>query len=360
MPDLFIQFHEIDKQIADFDRRENKLTQDMKMLDRRLRDHELAKAMTDPKQLESDLVLLRMTYSSASETLKQAEKDQVKLLRAIESIPVKVEERVARHLENDYANKPEGARKLAAVKLKHEISAQLAKSQIAYQTRYDRLSVKADELADEARNLARRIETLEKVLNAYQAQSINPTDINTVQKTFKQLTEQHDQLARERSVFNRNDGKTGQKAKMRLQSELMDKVNVALRTHGFVDTLSTIEYVLKGITELDGTERTYLAKTTIAFKGEILSAAEPQDAVRGLVVEGDLSPELARETDKIVTTLDQAVESNKAYAAIWWRTGREAKLHLDKIHGLLVTKFKNRFRRAWREDLRLWIKKELS
>ena len=269
-------------------------------------------------------------------------------------------ERVARHLEKDYANKPEAARKLAAVKLRHEIGVQLEKSRLAYQARYDRLSSKASELADEARTLARRIETLEKVLKAHRTQSQNPTDLGTVQKTFKQLTEQHDRLARERSAFNRNEGKTGQKAKMRLQSELMDKVNAALRTHGFVDTLSTIEQVLKSIAEFDGTERTYLAKTATAFKGEILSAAEPQDAVRGLVVEGDLSPELARETDKIVVALDRAVESNKAYAATWWRTGKDAKPHLDKIHGLLVTKFKNRFRHAWREDLRLWAKKELS
>jgi chromosome segregation ATPase len=360
MSDPFIQFREVDRQIADFDRREAQLTEEMQRLQRQLRDRELAKAPADPKQLDEDLKSLHTTHSNVLETLKLARREQSKLQRQIDAIPSKVDERVAKHLERDYANKPESVRKLATVKLRAEISSQLEQSRIAYQERYDVLSSKTDALDAETKTLERRIATLEKVSQAVKSQRSNPTDLDTIQKSFKDIDRKHLSLEQERSVFNRNEGKTGEKAKMRLQSEMMDRVNVALRAHGFVDTISVVEQVAKSITELDGPERTYLYKTAVGNKFSLLNAVSPHDTVRFLITEGDVSHGLSEEIDKIVSALDQAVESNKDEAARWWKTGAFAKPHLDKIHGLLVTKFKNRFRRTWREALAQWIKKELS
>lgn len=359
--DPFIQFKEVDRSISDFDRREQELTEKMQTLNRRLQDAELAKTGKNPKQIAAEIEALGKQRLSISNLLKESEK-QLKALKAkVEDMPDRVDEVVTRKIERDHSDKHDRVKKLLALKYRAEAIKQLSKSQSLYGSKIAELEPRVRELAATNSKIEQRIATLSRVKDAVLRQSANPTSVDEIGKTFVGLDAEHDRLKQERSTFNRNDGKDGQKAKMRLQSEMIDKTNTALRESGFVDTLASIERTFKSLSsDIKGTEFTFIMRVASANKASILQAASPQDSVRLQIVEGDASASLNAEVDKISSALDEALNISFELAVSWWKDQKAARMHVDSLHSLLVTKFKYRFRRIWKEDLAQWIRKNLK
>jgi hypothetical protein len=358
--DPYIAFREVDRQISDFDRREHELADQMKALLRRVQDSELAKTNVDLKQIASDLVELKKTAAALKPLLDEANKQRRTLQGKISSMPLQVERVVKEKVERDHSDKHPRVQALMMIKLKSEAEKRLRASMKVYQTRLDQISVKAGDLSSYFTDIVKRISVLERVKEAKIKQARNPTDPTAIKQKVLELEKQKQELQQERSQFNRNEGTSGQKSKMRLQSQLIDQVNDVLRKTGFIDLLSPIEKVAKGLTDIEGTERTFISKVAMADRLKLMEGVSPQDLIRSKVIDGDASPELNAEIDKISDNLAGLVDKANKLAEYWWKTPQAGNKHIEQLHGVLVTKFKYRFRRIFKEDLDAWIKKNIA
>lgn len=374
MPEPYIQLREIDRKIADFNSKEVDIKQQEDALRRRLQDIELAKSLTPErsKVMSAELAGIQQKLVSMTALLNEVNSYQEELEKQLRLIPAKIDKAIKLKLSK-HPGLSDKQRGLAEIQLRKRYELQFQASKINYNAKLFELRQKAGLLHTATSKLSEKATVLKRMLDAGRAQapvfqpntrdplvpSTNPASVET---RLKQLESDKAKLNRERAQFNSRDGKDGFKAKLRLQSNIMDKVNNALRSVGFVDPLSPLERTAKSIAELEGTERTFLLRQARDNKHKLMSAPDVYDLVRHKIFDGDASHALLSEIDKITDALAALIESREAQtsAAIWWKSHALAKPHLTNISALLSAKLRFRFRGSYKTDLDSWIKTNLS
>lgn len=373
MPEPYIQLREIDRRVADFDSRDAAIEQERKALENRLQSIELVKDLNADKvkALNEELAEVNKRIASINELQREVDAHKTELERQLALLAKKINSAVDREL----------AKRDAAPRVKQLLEIQLRKAYgnkySATKSRYERMIAKleprANQLGFYARKLKARADAVLKLIQAWNMQQpvAQPNDRSAlapandpaqVANRLARLREQQAKLAKERSAFNSREGKAGEKAKLRLQGDLLDKVNAALRARGFVDPIEVLERVAKSLPDLSGTGLTFLLKIARINRAALLPSIDPHDIVRVKVFDGDASPKLSVLIDRFCDELKSAIGSHDAVedAVVWWKTRQAANTQLAALDAQLSSRLKFRFRRAYSDAVGLWIKQNLD
>jgi hypothetical protein len=374
MPEPYIQLREIDRRVADFDSRDAAIEQERKALENRLQSIELVKDLNADKvkALNEELSEVNKRISSINELQREVDAHKTELERQLALLAKKINTAVARELAKRGDVAPR-VKQLIEIQLRKAYGNKYSATKTRYEQMIAKLEPRANQLGFYARKLKARADAVLKLIQAWNMQQpiAQPNDRSAlapandpahVADRLARLREQQAKLAKERSAFNSREGKTGDKAKLRLQSDLLDKVNAALRARGFVDPIEVLERTAKSLPDLSGTGLTFLLKTARINRAALLPSLDPHDIVRVKVFEGDASPKLSALVDHFCDELKNAIGSHDAVedAVIWWKTRQAANTQLAALDAQLSSRLKFRFRRAYSDAVGLWIKKNLE
>jgi hypothetical protein len=376
MPEPYIQLREIDRRIADFDSREDALKQERQGLERRLQSIELVKNLdTDKvKALTEELASVNTKIAKINELTREVDATRAEYKKQLDLIPAKISKAVAKQLVS-LGDIGLNRLSLADIQLRKHYKAKFAQTKIVYEKQLDSLAARAGQLAFHVEKLQNRANAVKRLIEAWHAQQpvAQPNDRSQLMPTsnpqqvaqrLAALKAREAELAKERGTFNSRDGKTGDKAKLRLQGDLLDRVNAALRAKGFVDPIDALERVLKSIghAEIPGTAMTFLLRIARSNRAKLLPTLDPHDIVRVKAFEGDAAPALSVLIDKFCNELQDVLRDNDSVsdAVRWWKTRAAANVQLAALDAQLSSKLKFRFRRAFSDAVGLWIKQNLD
>lgn len=374
MPEPYIQLREIDRRVADFDARDAAIEQERKALENRLQSIELVKDLNADKVRALNEELAEVNKRIASITALQQEVDahKTELERQLALLAKKINAAVERDLAKRGDLAPR-VKQLLEIQFRKNYGNKYSATKTRYERMIAKLEPRANQLGFYARKLKSRADAVLKLIQAWNLQQpiAQPNDRSAltpahdpaqVANRLAQLRERQAQLAKERSTFNSREGKAGEKAKLRLQGDLLDKVNATLRARGFVDPIEILERTAKSLPDLSGTALTFLLKIARVNRAALLPALDPHDIVRVKVFEGDASPKLSVLIDRFCDELKNVIGSHDAIedAVTWWKTRQAANSQLAVLDAQLSSRLKFRFRRAYSEAVGLWIKQNLE
>jgi hypothetical protein len=374
MPEPYIQLREIDRRVADFDSREAALEQERKALENRLQSIELVKDLNADKvkALQDELAEVNTRIAAVNGLQREVEGHKAELERQLALLSKKIDAAVAREVAK-LGDRSQRVKQLMELKFRNEYGVKYAATKTRYLRLITKLEPRANQLGFYARKLKARADAVTKMIQAWNLQQpINQpndrsalapvNDPKQVANRLATLRMKQAELSNERSAFNSREGKGGEKAKLRLQGDLLDRMNAVLRTKGFVDPIEVLERTAKSLPDLSGTALTFLMKVARANRASLLQTLDVHDIVRVKAFEGDASPHLSTLVDAFCDQLKLAISTHDAVedAVQWWKTRPAANTQLAALDAQLSSRLKFRFRRAYSEAVGLWIKQNLD